>query len=452
MSIATRRRFLQRLGLTAIGTPLAYGIGRSILERSAAARTGRRRIGIFVALGEGAPIYEPHSYVPEGFVEFDDSGEPRTGYYEGVDTTEYPWPTLLASFAPYRQNMLLVDGLKMDMNKASANHGYDYALLSGVGNYQNELRFGEVLAQSIDQYVARNIQADAPLSSLLFGMEGAGMVDSRAATFANGKNQPLAHAGRPSVLLDRITGHSGSGSATAEAAKLRTRMLDIAREDLNRLRQGLASPERVMLDDYEAAILNYDKEQQALAEALGSCDTEGLEGLEDDPRDRFQSMANIGLVALNCGLTNVLGISIGQGGAHDDLKVFNNPDWGNYGGHAGREGYGPFIQKLWDFVLGEIAKMIDALSPVADVTAVIVPTNGATKGGHHSDGERMSAIVYDNSGTLTTGGRYFRFQAIKNANTQRHLADVYTTLAHAFSAPVDRFNDAGAGPIGELLT
>jgi hypothetical protein len=57
--------------------------------------------------------------------------------------------------------------------------------------------------------------------------------------------------------------------------------------------------------------------------------------------------------------------------------------------------------------------------------------------------EAMVAVVYDGPGALRTGARYLR--------RYRHLADVYTTVAHALGAPIDKFNGAGTGVIRELL-
>ncbi|MEN9579839.1 MAG: hypothetical protein RJA70_2848 [Pseudomonadota bacterium] len=153
----------------------------------------------------------------------------------------------------------------------------------------------------------------------------------------------------------------------------------------------------------------------------------------------FDSMFRLSTLALKCGVTNVIGASLGNTGGHNDLDPFV-PGYSAHGGH----------DKAWGLLapisMGWVATMLQELGPLADsMTVTIVPGNGLGHKGpkEHHGGPIGAAYVFDGPGALRTGARFLR--------VKRHMADLYTTLADALGAPVDKFNNVGDGRINELL-
>jgi hypothetical protein len=148
-------------------------------------------------------------------------------------------------------------------------------------------------------------------------------------------------------------------------------------------------------------------------------------------------MFRLATLALRCGVTNVLGVTFGNTGNHEDLAMFG-------GGYEGHGDYRGWMRRFTPISMGWLKEMLEALGPdAANLTITIVPANGISHGGIHHGCRSAAAFIYDGPGALRTGARFLR--------RKRKLADVYTTLAQALGAPVERFNGAGEGRIEELL-
>jgi hypothetical protein len=96
--------------------------------------------------------------------------------------------------------------------------------------------------------------------------------------------------------------------------------------------------------------------------------------------------------------------------------------------------------------------MITALGPLADdLVAAVIPAggvcNGTGEGFQHHGTTRGLAYVFDGTGRLKTGARFFR----PGREQGRDMADLYTTLAAALGVPVERFNGVGTGMLRDLL-
>lgn len=131
--------------------------------------------------------------------------------------------------------------------------------------------------------------------------------------------------------------------------------------------------------------------------------------------------------------------SLGNTGNHNDLDLFVPA----YAAHTGHDVAMKFLAPI---SMGWVATMLQDLGPLADsMTVTIVPGNGLGHKGpkEHHGGPIGAAFVIDGPRALRTGARFLR--------VKRHMADLYTTLAGVLGAPIDKFNNAGAGRINELL-
>lgn len=449
MKAFERRHFLRLMGLSAGASPLVYGIGNSVLSKAFAATT--QPLAIFFAHGETAPQAAPVGYVPP---------DVDLTIKEPLDATDVTWPALLAPLAPLRQKMVIVDNLATNMGKGSANHGYLYALFSAIGKYQ-EGNFRTPSGPTFDQYVANAIGKDTPVGSLLFGLQGSALSDSHSSTFAADRDKPLSHAGKPSILLERLVGVKGTAQVPGgleNAALMDTSLFHLMKEDVGRLEKGLASSERGVLADYLEALERYEKKQEGLRKVFSSENCQNFPpGSDTTVIERLESMFNLSTLALLCGVTRVIGISLANSiGVHDDFGVFKTSPWlnspmpgGTPGGHGGAA-HGIFTYNMYQTTMGLLAKLIRDLGPRAnDLLATVMVTNGKSMnalGGHHGHGEQVPAFIYDGTGRLRTGARYYRLYG----NNRPHIGDLYATLSHVVGAPVEKFG-SGKGIMPELL-
>lgn len=454
MTRYSRRRFIDLLGLAA-ATPLAQGIGTSIVSRAMGA-PATRRLGIFCCIGEGVPIGGIPSVGPRdralGIVPIevmDDTGDPDKVKNAGT-LTNFTWPSILGPLEPFRSRMAIIDAVSQGHGVGN-DHGSPFTILTAVPTIDKPTDPGHGSVPggiSIDQYAANTIGKDSLLPSLLFGVSGTGQDEVYSSTFAAGAKQPLSYANRPSVLYRQLVG-PGSATMGPNDAILSKRLLDIMRVDIKRMETRLAGgDDRVQLDRYLDSIDHFDRKQQGLRTMLAQqgCAVPALDK-EGTSLQRMLQMFQMASLALRCNLTNVVGTTIGNGWDHDDLHAFNDAGWGPYGGHSGDTIYWPFLNSVWRAKLGMLAGLMMDLGPLADQLVVaIVPANGSTTSGHHSRFDRTPVVVYDGTGTLKTGGRF-----VRNLPPRPDLADFFTSVTYALGAPVKQFNDAGKGPIPTLM-
>ncbi len=443
-----RRRFLKGMGLGVAAAPLMLGIGDLLIGR-ALGQPNRRKLALFFVHGESwVREISMGGYTPPGVKEltFVGSKIPTDGQDE--DRVGVQWPEFVAALAPWKDRMVLVDGLPMfgvTTGTSTTIHGFKMGVLSAVGNMEVPT------APSIDAHVAAILSRDTPVKSLLFGMHGGAKGDEFTETFVAAAGAKAKHALNPNTLLSRMVGVK-PGPAGAPGAPpttvFGTRLLDVVRSDLIKLDRGLAAEEKALLTEYLTSMEAYQKKEKALADlgaagggggcAIPSAAPVGIGNMPGVVA--MDSMFRLSTLALKCNVTNVIGATMGNTDAHGDM----DPLIPGYAPHAS---YATQYRAFVPTSMGWVARMMNELGPalVDSLTVTIVPCGGIAAYGtniHHGN-PTLSAFVFDGPRALKTGARFLR--------TKRHIADLYTTLATALGAPVEKFNDAGMGKINELL-
>jgi hypothetical protein len=440
-----RRRFLERLGLAA-GAPLLYPVARSLVSEAYGA-PGRRRCAVIVVVGENIPVTAPEGFMPPGVARF------------GGDKPQVETPTMFQPLRPYWSRMVIVDAA--NTVAGPCQHGMGFSCLSGLDVEGGTPEFGgKPRGPSLDHHIASVIGKETPLPSLLIGANGGG--DYATTTFSSGRLQPVPHILRPSIVYQQLLGKRATGEASAPtvdagAALLRKRVLDTMRHDVKRLAAELAGPERQRLEVYLSSIESFDKRQEEQIRLLQSADCSkppqpGADGKEGNGPERVALMLRMATLALRCGLTNVVGLSVGHGFGHDDLGVMGPVlPWRGYGGHGPNEVYNQSLNRIYRHISGLLAELIVGVGPLAEgLVMMVVPGTSARDSLHHHDGNSGMALIHDGTGTLRTGGRYFG-----PARGSRSLMDAYCAVAHAAGAPTSSFG-AGeknrvTGPMPELM-
>lgn len=392
------------------------------------------------------------------------------------------WPAMFGPLAAYMNRAVFVDGCRNYVGTTQHRAGTSALSCLNPTNGKPE-SLGPAGGITIDQHIAKSLSANSPHRSVLWGLSEDGLRAKRrtaSGIFASGKEQNISHFEHAQEMMDRLFPEPSGNARPSEGSSfkpLRDRLVG----DINKLKGRLAPEERQTLEGYEELILDFDKRQEALA-AL-TCDAPPGAPMNQNGQDHLESMMAQSALALRCGLTQVIGVTIGTANNHNEhipkyrevALRSSDPEIqmsgkANYYGHAGDNQalYLEAKRNMHELHFKELVKVMDLLtaakeqdgSSVMDHTAVLYVTgNAQSNSGHHAPMFREAIwpallIAGDKTG-FKTGGRFMTF----NHNPQqpaehRNLVDLYRTLAIGVGVePGDFGKDATAsqGKITELL-
>jgi hypothetical protein len=252
-----------------------------------------------------------------------------------------------------------------------------------------------------------------------------------------------------------------------DGGPLRQRLLfDSIRADVRSVEGALAGPERQKLQDVLAAIEVLDQRAATLGKI--ACQPPAGPAPPSDDEQRLDHMVTLATIALLCGMTDVVGVSVGTGPSHSTFGAWHRAasehgipdkvDWA-YIGHDAPDRYGRALTAFYDNIAGVMAKVADALdarkeadgSALDHTTMLLLSDNGD---GHHSDHNRWPLAVLGGAGTIKADGRFIRYPLLGKPG-HRALVDLYSSLAHAAGAPTDKFGEGGSepvkGPLAEIM-
>jgi len=448
-----RRELLRTLGLGVGGTFMAPWLERTLSRAMGQSGGPRKRVIIFTFAG-----WEPNKFTPV---------EVSTGRYQGESLppsvssmTNFTWPTMFSPIEDLRSDTLFLDGLTNPITSSDPKHGVGFGALTCQQPQGDAARLAPPRGQSIDQYLAQTLSANAPKSSLLFGgsHESFSLGRNReSSAFSAGTGQSLAHAIKASTLYEEIVGLASGDSGELVESERRLALRDALRADFARLRQKLAGPERERLDVYETAIAEFDRRFELRGTV--SCDS------PPGPRDgtetsRMESMMDMATLALECGLTNVVGIAVGTEDSHDrhfprydgigEVPVHDYKPPGNYEGAR----YGELLDEVHQFHWQLLRRTLDTLDQSADPNDETLVIYTASRGcsmeaSHHGKVDRWPTLLLARSPNIQLGGRFLRYPP-----NQRSLAELFRSAAHIMGVDPTGFGTGSnvVGPVNGLLS
>lgn len=467
---STRRRFLEGLGLGA-GASLLLPMTDRWVSRALGQPTAPPKRLILMSVY----MMEPENYRPEGLDPGRDAVEPMQ---------PAQWPVMFAPMAPYMDRAVFLDGFRNHIGATQHRAGTSALSCWNPTNGKPE-SLGPAGAQTIDQYIADVLSDGAPRKSLLWGITGDALDGGRktqSGIFAAARGQNLSHFTQAQAMLDEVFPEP-SEMSTGNSNRFRP-VRDRLLADLQKLRTGLASEERTALDAFEENLLDFDQRQEALANSSCNSPPSAPTDTGSDCDEEVESMMLQSGLALTCGLTRVVGITIGTSQNHNkhiapmrelrERSSFPADEVGFYG-----HGSGDRIQAIrmetrrnWHSIhLRHLAGLLHRLadtteadgSSALDHTALVYMTgNTEGRGGHHAQpvgaGAYWPALLVAGEQTgFRTGGRFMKYKTHHRGEGQfRSLADFYQTLAQGLGVDPSGFvpeSSADAqGLISEILT
>src|SRR2546426_9693689 len=252
-----RRTVLQGLGATLALPFLDAMLPAFSLRGLAAAKSGK-------------PVHRFQTfYVPNGMA--------MEYWLPKGEGTAFELSPILEPLAPYKNQMLVLSGIKTSWNYIHA--GASGSFLTGTARGgRNEI---EIIADvSIDQLLARHFASETQVASLELAMDlpaNAGACTgnlSCAYTHTlswRSPTQPLPMEWNPRAVFEKLFGDSGSTERAAREARLRQHksILDSATEKLASLKNELGPRDQVKVDEYTEAIRDVARRIQKAEEQRG---------------------------------------------------------------------------------------------------------------------------------------------------------------------------------------
>lgn len=465
MSLA-RRDLLRGFSLGA-GTLLLHPILSRLTAQAAGIATQPKRF-VFVVESNG---FTPQQGAPEGYKRKSRDQRPLGGPSELVDLSlaDQTLPMALAPLTPWKDKVTIVQGLSGKV--CSGGHSTNFQALGAFG--QGRGGNGEstaVLGETIDGALAKQLPGIFPFLGLGVSKRLENSVLYNVSAWAADK--PLPHMVKPDQAYAALFGSVAGGMAKQEFTA-KNNLLDFIRDDVRRVENKLAGPEREQLGAYLETLDTLRDRQSRLNEIEHSL-REHAPVTNDKytsavETDRLDAQFDLGAAALVAGLTNVLTISSGAGIRDFDICFTGlGLKKGKHNiGHGGSENgmdwfeLSNMIRRFHFEQIAKLAKKLDAIKEgdgtMLDNTVIVYLSDGAES--HHSRCWEWPMVVLGNIGGKLKTGRFVDYPAY-GYQGHRTTANMYVTLLQLAGSSRTSFGQADPGlkdfdqhgPLQELLT
>ncbi len=438
-----------------------------MLTKSLPRRTVLRGLGATVALpfldamvpvvrarAAGAPTHRFQSfYVPNGMA---------MEYWTPPDTgTHFTLSPVLEPLAPYRDQLIVLSGLK-------ANWNYIHAGASGsflTGTTRGGRNETEIIADvSMDQLLARHFAKDTQVASLEMAMDrpnNAGACTGNLScvythtTSWRSPTQPLPMEWNPRAVFETLFGDSGSTDPAARSARRRQHqsLLDAVNDKLANLKRELGPQDQSTLDEYTESVRDVER-RIAMAEAQNELELPDFRQPQGAPsvfEDHLELMLDLQLLAFQSDLTRVITFMIGKEQsprpypqigvpeAHHPLSHHNNrPDLIAHMSKINR-----YHTELFANYVAKLKATPDGDGTLLDHTTIMYGS-GLSNSTRHAGNNLPIMLVGGGAGRLPSG-RHISY------DNEPSLANLLVTLMDKLDVPVDRIGGStGSLPLDSL--
>src|SRR5213596_2399080 len=229
---------------------------------------------------------------------------------------------ILEPLAPYRNQMLVLSGIKANWNYIHA--GASGSFLTGTARGgRNEI---EIIADvSMDQLLARHFANDTQVASLELSMDAPANAGACTGNLScvythtlswRSATQPLPMEWNPRAVFEKLFGDSGSTDRKAREARLRQHksILDSVTEKLADLKKELGPGDQVKVDEYTESVRDVERRIQT-AEQQGGVELPAMKQPQGAPpvfEDHLALMLDLQLLAFQSDITRVISFMIGK--------------------------------------------------------------------------------------------------------------------------------------------
>ena len=363
---------------------------------------------------------------------------------------------ILEPLAPYRNQMLVLSGLKASWNYIHA--GASGSFLTGtIRGGRNEV---EIIADvSMDQLLARQFAKDTQVASLELALDppnNAGACTGRLSCVYThtlswrSPTQPLPTEWNPRAVFERLFGDSGSTERAAREARLRQHksILDSVTEKLRGLKNDLGPRDQVKVDEYTEAVRDVERriqraEEQRDVELPAFAQPQGAPPVFED---HLALMLDLQRLAFQSDLTRVISFMIGKEQSARPYPQIGVPEAHHPLSHHGdvpaliahMSKINRYHTELFSQYLAKLRETPDGDGSLLDHMTILYGA-GLSNSTHHS-GDNLPMLVVGGGCGRIKGGRHLVYP------DKPSQANLLVTLMDKLDVPVERLG----GSTGKL--
>jgi hypothetical protein len=377
------------------------------------------------------------------------------------DGTAFELSPILEPLAPYRDQMLVLSGLKANWNYIHA--GASGSFLTGtVRGGRNEV---EIIADvSIDQLLAKHFASETQVPSLELSMDAPANAGACTGILScvythtlswRSPTQPLPMEWNPRSVFERLFGDSGSTDRKARAARLQQHksILDSVTEKLVSLKKELGPQDQSKVDEYADAVRDVERRIQK-AEEQSHLELPTLEQPQGAPpvfEDHLALMLDLQVLAFQSDLTRVISFMIGKEQSARPYPQIGVPEAHHPLSHhndvpeliAQMSKINRYHTELFSKYLAKLRATPDGDGSLLDHTTILYGS-GISNSTIHS-GDNLPLLVMGGSAGRIKGGRHLTY------TDKPTMANLLVTLMDKMDVPVDRIGGStGRLPLDTL--
>jgi hypothetical protein len=368
---------------------------------------------------------------------------------------------ILEPLAPFRNQMLVLSGLK-------ANWNYIHAGASGsflTGTTRGGRTEVEIIADvSMDQLLARQFARETQVASLELAMDAPANAGACSGNLScvythtlswRSPTQPLPVEYNPRAVFEKLFGDTGSTERSAREARMRQHksILDSVSEKLAALKRELGPQDQVKVDEYTESIRDVERRIQRAEEQrdVELPEMDQPQGVPPIFEDHLALMMDLQLLAFRSDLTRVISFMIGKEQsarpypqigvpeAHHPLSHHgDNPEIVAYMSKINR-----YHTELFSRYLAKLRATPDGDGTLLDHMTILYGS-GISNSNRHSGDNLPLMVVGGGAGTLK-GGRHLMYA------DKPSMANLLVTLMDKLNVPVERLGGStGRLPIDTL--
>ncbi len=410
--IIDRRVFLRRAGGAALALPLLQ-----VPARAEETPFPKRLIIFYTPNGTKKELWRPAP---------------------GASEREFTLGPLLSPLEALKQHLVVLDGI--DLAAAQAGPGGPHqrgmaALFTGAVITEGDFvggdgrRAGWGGGISVDQYVAKRLQANTPLGSIELGVRVREAVP-RGRIIYGGSEQPLPPENDPVSAFQRLFGGQEMSPEEARARLLRRRsVLDSVHADFQQLLNRVSKADKEKLQRHAASLSDLERRLGTIADRPQGCGPLQPDGVgdvmsESDFRNVLRAQTDLLVNAFACDLTRVGSIQCSTAvNACRFTFLGMNESEGHALSHSGDSH--ELMQSRWERMLTwyaeQFAYLLErlALVPEGDGTlldnTLVLWGMEVSRGNSHSLNDMPFLLAGGAGGALQTG-RYLRYDGVPHNN------------------------------------
>src|SRR5580700_896252 len=363
---------------------------------------------------------------------------------------------ILEPLAPYRNQMLVLSGIKANWNYIHA--GASGSFLTGTTRGgRNEV---EIIADvSMDQLLARHFSAETQVASLELAMDAPANAGACTGNLScvythtlswRSATQPLPVEYNPRAVFERLFGDSGSTERAVREARMRQHksILDSVTEKLASLKRELGPQDHLKVDEYTEAIRDVERRIQR-AEEQRDVELPALEQPQGVPpvfEDHLALMLDLQLLAFQSDLTRVISFMIGKEQSARPYPQIGVPEAHHPLSHhndipeliAQMSKINRYHTQLFSQYLAKLRATPDRDGSLLDHMTILYGS-GISNSTRHS-GDNLPLLLVGGGAGRLKGGRHLQYSGNPT------MANLLVTLMDKLDVPVERLG----GSTGKL--